>query len=58
MSTHSGPAQQVVAGVKLHYFGEPRAEFATLKSCGTFRTSTELTLWSGTGLRACEYAVG
>lgn len=32
--------------LKLHFFGGPRAEFATPETCGTFTTTTELTPWS------------
>jgi uncharacterized repeat protein (TIGR01451 family) len=32
--------------LKLHFFGGPRAEFATPESCGTFTTTSELTPYS------------
>jgi uncharacterized repeat protein (TIGR01451 family) len=35
--------------LKLHFFGGPRAEFATPESCGMFTTSTELFPYSAPG---------
>jgi uncharacterized repeat protein (TIGR01451 family) len=35
--------------LKLHFFGGPRAEFATPESCGTFATTTSLTPYSAPG---------
>jgi hypothetical protein len=32
--------------LKLHFFGGPRAEFATPESCGTYTTTSDLAPWS------------
>jgi uncharacterized repeat protein (TIGR01451 family) len=43
--------------LKLHFFGGPRAEFATPESCGTFTTTTALTPYSApdSGLAATPF---
>ncbi len=39
-------AQLPFSELKLHFFGGPRAEFATPESCGTFTTTSVLEPWS------------
>ena len=34
------------SSLKVHFFGGPRAEFATPPNCGTYTTNSELTPWS------------
>ena len=45
------------SNLELHFFGGPRAEFATPESCGTFTTTTELEPWSApdSGLPASPF---
>jgi len=45
------------SNLKVHFFGGPRAEFATPPNCGTYTTKSELTPWSapGSGLPATPF---